>query len=248
MSTARFVANTGQDASGRVHRRDEMRTDIALDGTFGVDPSTAATVGEWYLHSRSTHRDAAVIEAYRQLQVETDCLYALLTGDDCSSTVRVAFTRCVRPYASDEELIRAVHTNGTLEITSAAAVGKRLHPLFGCEFGGAFDRFRAVHDLIGHAWCGYGFDLDDECAAWTVQDRLHSGLARFALANELFGVNAARHIVGEAPDLRALLLAPSALRSSTRGGRRTTRFHLHQGRRAEDYGCGYRTEVGCTTV
>jgi hypothetical protein len=72
-----------------------------------------------------------------------------------------------------------------------------------------FDRFRAVHDLIGQAWCGYGFDLDDECAAWFIQDRLHSGLARFALATELYGVNAARSIVGEAPHLKALLLPPS---------------------------------------
>jgi hypothetical protein len=37
------------------------------------------------------------------------------------------------------------------------AVGERLHSLLGCEFGGAFDRFRAVHDHIGHAGCGYGF-------------------------------------------------------------------------------------------
>ena len=94
-------------------------------------------------------------------------------------------------------------------MTSAAAAGERLHPLFDCEFGGAFDRFRAVHDLIGHAWCGYGFDLDDECAAWRAQDRLHSGLARSALATELYGVNAARNVVGAAPELRALLLAPS---------------------------------------
>jgi hypothetical protein len=39
-----------------------------------------------------------------------------------------------------------------------------------------------------------------------VQDRLHSGLARSALATELYGVNAARSVAGEPPDLRALLL------------------------------------------
>jgi hypothetical protein len=41
-----------------------------------------------------------------------------------------------------------------------------------------------------------------------VQDRLHSGLARRALATELYGVNAARNVGGEAPELRALLLDP----------------------------------------
>jgi hypothetical protein len=40
---------------------------------------------------------------------------------------------------------------------------------------------------------------------------LHSGIARFALATEIFGVNAARSIVGGAPELRALLLTSSIL-------------------------------------
>ena len=182
---------------------------IRVDATFGVARSTAVMVGEWYLHARSSHHDAQVIEAYRQLQAETDHIFTLLTRDSRYGAVRVVFTRCAQPYESDEELILAVRANGTLEITSAAAAGERLHPLFDCEIGGAFDRFRAVHDLIGHAWCGYGFDLDDECAAWSAQDRLHRGLARFALATELYGVNAARAIVGDAPDLKALLLTPS---------------------------------------
>ncbi len=166
------------------------------------------------MESRSAHRDAWVIEAYKQLQVETDHLFSLVTRSASNRAARVVFTRCVQPYESDEELIFAVRAEGTLEITSAATAGQRLHPLLDCEFGGAFDRFRAVHDLIGHAWCGYGFDLDDECAAWSAQDHLHRGLARFALATELYGVNAARAIIGEPPDLRALLLSPS-----TRSGR-----------------------------
>jgi hypothetical protein len=105
-----------------------MGHDRQEDAIFGVGPSMALMVGEWYLHSRSAHRDAQVIEAYRQLQVETDHLFTLLTRDARQRAVRVT---------------------------------------------------------------------------------LHSGLARFALATELYGVNAARSIAGEAPDLRALLLAPS---------------------------------------
>ena len=186
-----------------------MRHGAQVDATSEAEPSTPNLVGEWYLQSRSAHRDARVIEAYRRLQVETDRLFTLLTRGSRHRAVRVVFTRCAQPYESDDELILGVRANGTLEMTSAAAAGERLHPLFDCEFGGAFDRFRAVHDLIGHAWCGYGFDLDDECAAWRAQDRLHSGLARSALATELYGVNAARKVVGAAPELRALLLAPS---------------------------------------
>ena len=62
-------------------------------------------VGDWYLHSQSAHGDARVIEAYRQLQVETDRLFSLLCGERSSRATRVAFTRCVTPYESDEELI-----------------------------------------------------------------------------------------------------------------------------------------------
>jgi hypothetical protein len=175
--------------------------------------SNVDTVGEWYLSSQSAHRDQGVIEAYRQLQVETDELFEVITHRAGLKGVRVMFTRCLQPYDSDQELIAAVRAQKTLEITSAVASGeRRLHPVLDCEFGGAFDRFRATHDIIGHAWYGYGFDLAGECAAWERQDRLHSSLARLALATELFAVNAARHLLGTAPELKGLLLAPSSLR------------------------------------
>jgi hypothetical protein len=186
-----------------------MRPDTQVGKTFAIDPSTAVMVGEWYLHTQRGHRNPQVIGAYRQLQAETDHLFALFTRHAYHPTIRHVFTRCVRPYESDHELILAARTNGTLEITSVATAGERLHPLLDCEFGGAFDRFRAVHDLIGHAWNGYGFELDDECAAWNAQDLLHSELARLALATELYGVIAARGFLGAAPELRALLLEPS---------------------------------------
>jgi hypothetical protein len=186
-----------------------MQHALSKDAAQSMDISAIVPFGEWYLHSRSAHRDPMVIEAYTQLQSETDRLFTMITRDGSPWAARVMFTRCGQPYETDAELIGSVRANGTLEITSAASVGTRLHPLLGCEFGGPFDRFRAVHDLIGHAWCGFGFDLLDECAAWCAQDRFHSGLARYALATEIFGVNAGRSILGETPDLRALLLAPS---------------------------------------
>jgi hypothetical protein len=77
--------------------------------------------------------------------------------------------------------------------------------------GGAFDRFRAVHDLIGHARTKFGFALSEEVAAWRVQDRLHSALARWALATELLAINSARAILGEPPEHNAVLLEPRLL-------------------------------------
>ena len=184
----------------------ERRCRTHDDDRVVVDRAAATRVGEWYLDTRSAHGVHKVKEAYARLQIETDRLFAALVRDPISSAPRVAFTRCTRPYANDMELIEAVSRGATLEVTTAATAEGRLHPILDCEFGGVFDRFRAVHDLIGHAWCGYGFALAAEHAAWRVQDRLHSDLARCALATELYAVNSARSITGESPDLKALLL------------------------------------------
>jgi len=109
---------------------------------------------------------------------------------------------------------RAVGDCRLLEITSAAIHTERIHPLFGCDYAGPFDRFRAVHDFIGHANTGFGFTLHDEVAAWRIQDRLHGPLARRALATELLAVNSARSIIGEAPSHKAMLLEPDLVRDS----------------------------------
>ena len=188
---------------------DESRLDPHTDDMMDVfAPESVANVGEWYLDSPSAHRDPMVVQAYRQLQEQTDVLFTVAMRRMGDQTIRIVFTRCLRPYESDDELFAAVALTGTLEITSAATVRGRLHPLLNCDFGGGFDRFRAMHDLIGHCRCGYGFWINDELAAWQVQDRMHRGLARLALASELCGVNSARCMAGEAPDLKALLLVP----------------------------------------
>ncbi len=174
----------------------------------------ATEVGEAYLSAESAGDRALVVSAYEQLQAETDALFSTLVDRDVADPLRVAFTRCREPYDSDAELIAAVRATRVLEITTAATNASRLHPVFGCECGGPFDRFRAVHDAIGHAGAGFGFELGDEIAAWHVQDRLHGALAGWALATELLAVNSARSVIGEAPEHAAKLLEPELLGSS----------------------------------
>jgi hypothetical protein len=172
----------------------------------------AVMVGEAYLDARSTPHSPAVVAAYRHLQAETDRLFHVAHSNAGPDSVRIVFTRCPQPYASDRELIEAVRASDVLEITTAAVNSGRIHPLLGCESGGAFDRFRAVHDLLGHVRTGFGFDLPDECAAWRLQDRLHSDPAGRALATELLAVNCARWILREAPEHKATLLEPELVR------------------------------------
>jgi hypothetical protein len=103
-------------------------------------------------------------------------------------------------------MIAAVRTEGVLEVTSAATERDRRHPVMGCELGGASDRFRAVHDIIGHVGPGLGFDRDGEFFAWLVQERLYRGLARWALATELHGEHSVRWTTGVLSDHKATLL------------------------------------------
>ena len=164
--------------------------------------------GEEYLAARSADGDPLVVTAYKLLELETDQMFRRLTEEAHPKATRIVFTRCGGPYCNDSEMIRAVQSSGTLEVTCASVRSGRLHPLLGCEVGGPFDRFRAVHDLLGHVAQGAGFDIWGEHVAWHAQSRLYSGLARWAFATEIWGVNAARQLRGEPPELKAALLSP----------------------------------------
>jgi hypothetical protein len=179
---------------------------------YAIDLATET--GQSYLSGESAGDRALVVSAYEQLQAETDNLFHALVSGSSPRQLRVVFTRCLEPYGSDTELIAAVRSSRVLEITTAATSAFRIHPVLDCEFGGPFDRFRAVHDAIGHAEAGFGFDLGGEIAAWRVQDRLHGALAGWALATELLAVNSARSIIGEAPEHTAMLLEPELLERS----------------------------------
>ena len=58
-----------------------MQHALSKDAAQSMDISAIVPFGEWYLHSRSAHRDPMVIEAYTQLQSETDRLFTMITRD-----------------------------------------------------------------------------------------------------------------------------------------------------------------------
>jgi hypothetical protein len=87
----------------------------------------------------------------------------------------------------------------------------------GCEFGGAYDRFRAVHDILGHGHLELGFDRNSEYATWRYQERLHSPLARRALATELHAEHSVYWTTGELPEHKAVVLDERLIERS-RGG------------------------------
>lgn len=175
-------------------------------GQVGVDPQTAREVAAAFLEAPNAPRNPRVIAAYAELTAQTERLFARLTDPDGSYRIRVAMTSEAYPYCSDAQLIEAVRSERVLEVTTVAADPDRPHPLLGCEPGGAYDRFRAVHDLLGHVGPGLGFDRDGEFVAWKRQDRLHQGLARWALATELHAEHSVLWTTGALAEHKAILI------------------------------------------
>lgn len=173
-----------------------------------VDPDLAHEVAARFQAARSNQTNRTVRAAYDQLARQSDAIFARLTDADhpLHSGLRVEFTRCESPYDSDDELIRAVRTHRVLEITTSAMERDRRHPLLGCERGGAYDRFRAVHDIVGHVGPCLGFDRNGEFAAWLTQEQLYDGLARWALATELHAEHSVRWTTGTLSDHKATLI------------------------------------------
>lgn len=161
-------------------------------------------------------RDPQVTEAYARLVAESDQLFHHMTTPGRPG-VRVRFTTCPEPYRDAEELIVAVREQHLLEVTTVAGHADPRHPLMDSGRGGAYDRFRAVHDVLGHARLGLGFDRNGEFAVWLSQEQFHSPLARRALATELHGQHSVRWTTGEVAEPKAVLLDPGLL-SRTRPG------------------------------
>jgi hypothetical protein len=164
--------------------------------------------------------DLLTVLAYQQLEIQTDRQFAMLTDPHGPYRVRVVATGLETPYCGAGELIASVLSSRTLEVTRSAE--DRAHPLLGGDVGGAYHRFRAVHDLIGHVATRYGFDPDGEYSAWLVQRELYTDLARWAAATELHGEISALWATGQPAEHKAMLLDPGLL-GSAEGQRRRSR-------------------------
>jgi hypothetical protein len=180
-----------------------------------VDEAVARDVAAVYVDA-SQRREPLTVGAFAQLVTETDDLFRSITLPDKPGALQVIFTACETPYQNARELVASVRNDRLLEVTTVAIDRERSHPLMGNERGGAFDRFRAVHDALGHARLQLGFDRDGEYAVWLSQERFHSPLARRALATELHGQHSVRWTTGDVAAPKAILLEEALLRRARR--------------------------------
>jgi hypothetical protein len=94
-----------------------------------------------------------------------------------------------QPYANSEEMCADVRDHKHLWFFQ----GGEPHPYLGTPFYkpnlSQNDRFRAVHDLFGHAAEGYQFGPRGEENAWLHHSQMFSALAQKALTTETRGQN-----------------------------------------------------------
>lgn len=197
-----------------------------------VDPDVAHAVAAAYVDT-PTRRRPLVTAAYAQLLVESQLMYQRITAPDRPGSVRIVFTSCPTPYDDAWELIRSVRDHRLLEVVTVAVDADRRHPLIGSEAGGAYDRFRAVHDILGHARLELGFGCHSEFVVWRAQARLHSPLAGWALATELHGQHSVLWTTGQLAEPKAILLDPRLLHRSAAASTTASLPDLRQDPREE---------------
>ena len=200
--------------TGRNQRAGRPGTATRVDAPLRrVNPGVARDIAQWFLDAPALGGRLAAA-AYRELQVQTDRQFTQLTRPDGPFGYTVAWTREPVPYSTATELIGSVRATGVLEVTAARVDRDRLHPALGCATGGPYDRFRAVHDIVGHVMTGYVFDRDAEYSAWLWQTRLYYGLARWAAATSLHAEHSVAWTTGQFPEHKGVLLPRRLLRRS----------------------------------
>jgi hypothetical protein len=184
-----------------------------------VDPVAAREVADAFLAAPTKGSDERLGVAYARLEVEATAWFVRLTSSAVPRPVRVVSTRVEAPYADAAELATAVRSERTLELHSAGFTRDRRHPLLDSTVGGAFDRFRAVHDIVSHGWLGLPFDRDGEFSAWLAEETLYSPVARLALVTELHAQHSVLWTSAQLAELKAVLL-PAELVGAARRARR----------------------------
>ncbi|MDW5594238.1 hypothetical protein VSS74_07820 [Conexibacter stalactiti] len=160
----------------------------------------AERIMEWYIDPPAS--DAHALEgAYSALAEELIALDRAVTAAPAAGGLGVRVTLVAtpeEPYADAADLCDDVRQRGAIKLRAAAADAP--HPLLP---NAAVDRLRTVHDVLGHAALGLGFDLQSEYAAWLYCRPLFSRAARPAAFCELVGRVTAHVLTGTKPAFRA---------------------------------------------
>jgi hypothetical protein len=186
-----------QREAGRLAREALIAPGV-LRTTGFLEPELAERITDWFTGPPSAPA-GAVRQSYRALERETALLFEIVLRD---LGVRVHHVRGAEdPYPGAAELCAELREHASMKLTTIACDDP--HPLLGGEEAGIVDQLRVVHDVLGHAALGVGFDLQSEFATWLQCRTLFSEAARPAAFCELVGAVTAFIVTGAKPGLRA---------------------------------------------
>ena len=147
-----------------------------------ADPERGKRIAAAYDALPKFSLDSDTLAAYRQFKKEVEHQYEFLKE-------HINFEHTAGdPYPNSAAMIQDVRDNHTLRVY----MGGERHPLLGepdSDGLSANDKFRAVHDVFGHAMRGYQFGPSGEESAWGEHSRMFSPLAQRAMTTETRGQN-----------------------------------------------------------
>jgi hypothetical protein len=169
-----------QSAIGRTHQ-------LAVDGTpeykTAVFDAYAQQMPDVLEQAGAKNYDDLMEKAYRQLAKETDAQFQALPYN-------FSYHRAGEGnYNSSKEMAADVHGNKHLYVFQGGDPHdflNRIDPASGLNEN---EKFRAVHDLLGHAIYGNQFGPKGEETAWAIHSQMYSPLARLAMTAETRGQN-----------------------------------------------------------
>lgn len=148
-------------------------------------------------YARLPSYDNKAVKAYGELAKEVEQQYDHMV----KSGIKVEFVD-YDPYPTAVAMRNDVEA-GTIKVMRTDVTGP--HKFFTNEQN---DKFRAVHDVYGHASTGRGFDRHGERAAYiSHREMFRSPDAIRALATETEGQNATVHVTGRFPEQKIALMS-----------------------------------------
>jgi hypothetical protein len=169
-----------QSAIGRTHQ-------LAVEGSpeykTAVFDAYAQQMPDVLEQAGAKNYDDLMEKAYRQLAKETDAQFQALPYN-------FSYHRAGEGnYNSSKEMSADVHGNKHLYVFQGGDPHdflNRVDPASGLNEN---EKFRAVHDLLGHAIYGNQFGPKGEETAWAIHSQMYSPLARLAMTAETRGQN-----------------------------------------------------------
>lgn len=169
--------------------------------TVQADPRKTVAVAQAWMGLPDAPDDPKVKAAYDDFRRQTDEMYRFMTEELGIEVIFQRFEPGQEPYPTAEAQNHDVTHHRRIVIDSRLGEG---HPIIPPD---EYARFRAVHDVFGHAAVGSGFDRHGEYAAWLSHMSMYTGIGAQAMATEYHGTNSVAVTYGPQPWKAVLLPA-----------------------------------------